>query len=73
MHELELELELELIQTHMTQKPMQRVEVCARCARVALRASQNAKEEAYVAAQKLRFVPRCPDWLHRCFAVLRRR
>ena len=34
------ELELELIQTHMTQKPMLRVEVCTR----ALRASQNVKK-----------------------------
>jgi hypothetical protein len=35
----ELELELELIQTQMTHKPMPRAEVYAR----ALRASQNAK------------------------------
>ena len=35
-----LELELELIQTQMTQKPMLRAEVYAR----ALRASQNRKE-----------------------------
>jgi hypothetical protein len=35
------ELELELIQTHMAQKPLPRV----KCARVALRASQNAKED----------------------------
>ena len=34
------ELELELIQTHMIQKPMLRVEVCTR----ALRASQNVKK-----------------------------
>jgi ribosomal protein L28 len=34
-------LELELIQTHMIQKPMLRVEVCTR----ALRASQNVKKE----------------------------
>ena len=34
------ESELELIQTHMIQKPMLRVEVCAR----ALRASQNVKK-----------------------------
>ena len=37
----ELELELELIQTQMTQKPMLRAEVYAR----ALRASQNRKED----------------------------
>jgi len=36
------ELELELIQTQMTQKPMLRAEVYAR----ALRASQNRKEES---------------------------
>ena len=35
------ELELELIQTHMVQKPMLRVEVCTR----ALRASQNVKSD----------------------------
>ena len=35
------ELELELIQTHMIEKPMLRVEVCTR----ALRASQNVKKE----------------------------
>ena len=35
------ELELELIQTQMTQKPMLRAEVYAR----ALRASQNRKED----------------------------
>ena len=34
------ELELELIQTHMAQKPMLRVEVCTR----ALGASQNVKK-----------------------------
>ena len=39
---LELELELELIQTQMTQKPMLRAEVYAR----ALRASQNRKEDS---------------------------
>ena len=39
---LELELELELIQTQMTQKPMLRAEVYAR----ALRASQNRKENS---------------------------
>ena len=38
----ELELELELIQTQMTQKPMLRAEVYAR----ALRASQNRKEDS---------------------------
>ena len=37
-----LELELELIQTQMTQKPMLRAEVYAR----ALRASQNRKEDS---------------------------
>ena len=37
-----IELELELIQTQMTQKPMLRVEVYAR----ALRASQNRKEDS---------------------------
>jgi len=37
--EARLELELELIQTHLIQKPMLRVEVCTR----ALRASQNVK------------------------------
>jgi hypothetical protein len=36
-----LELELELMQTHMAKKPMLRVEVCARCV---LRASQHAKD-----------------------------
>ena len=36
------ELELELIQTQMTQKPMLRAEVYAR----ALRASQNRKEHS---------------------------
>jgi len=36
------ELELELIQTQMTQKPMLHVEVYAR----ALRASQNRKEDS---------------------------
>jgi len=36
-----LELELELIQTQMTQKPMLRAEVYAH----AMRASQNRKEE----------------------------
>ena len=35
-------LELELIQTHTTQKPMPRAEVYAR----ALRASQNRKEDS---------------------------
>ena len=35
------ELELELTQTHMIQKPMLRVEVCTR----ALRASQNVNKE----------------------------
>ena len=40
--EKELELELELIQTQMTQKPMLRAEVYAR----ALRASQNRKEDS---------------------------
>ena len=35
-------LELELIQTQMTQKPMRRAEVYAR----ALRASQNRKEDS---------------------------
>jgi len=38
----DLELELELIQTQMTQKPMLRAEVYAR----ALRASQNRKEDS---------------------------
>jgi hypothetical protein len=38
----ECELELELIQTQMTQKPMLRAEVYAR----ALRASQNRKEDS---------------------------
>jgi hypothetical protein len=37
-----IELELELIQTQMTQKPMLRAEVYAR----ALRASQNHKEDS---------------------------
>jgi hypothetical protein len=37
-----LELELELIQTQMTQKPMLRAEVYAR----ALRASQNREEDS---------------------------
>jgi hypothetical protein len=37
-----VELELELIQTQMTQKPMLRAEVYAR----ALRASQNRKEDS---------------------------
>jgi hypothetical protein len=37
-----IELELELIQTQMTQKPMLRAEVYAR----ALRASQNRKEDS---------------------------
>ncbi len=37
---LKRELELELIQTHMIQKPMLRVEVCTR----ALRASKNVKK-----------------------------
>ena len=41
---LEFELELELIQTQMTQKPMLRAEVYAR----ALRASQNRKEDSEV-------------------------
>jgi len=39
---LTTELELELIQTQMTQKPMLRAEVYAR----ALRASQNRKEDS---------------------------
>ena len=39
---LAAELELELIQTQMTQKPMLRAEVYAR----ALRASQNRKEDS---------------------------
>ena len=39
---LVFELELELIQTQMTQKPMLRAEVYAR----AFRASQNRKEES---------------------------
>ena len=39
---LPVELELELIQTQMTQKPMLRAEVYAR----ALRASQNRKEDS---------------------------
>ena len=39
---LYIELELELIQTQMTQKPMLRAEVYAR----ALRASQNRKEDS---------------------------
>jgi hypothetical protein len=38
----EREMELELIQTQMTQKPMLRAEVYAR----ALRASQNRKEDS---------------------------
>jgi hypothetical protein len=38
----QIELELELIQTQMTQKPMLRAEVYAR----ALRASQNRKEDS---------------------------
>ena len=38
---LELELELELIQTQMTQKPMLRAEVYAH----AMRASKNRKKE----------------------------
>ena len=38
----DIELELELIQTQMTQKPMLRAEVYAR----ALRASQNRKEDS---------------------------
>ena len=40
--ECPFELELELIQTQMTQKPMLRAEVYAR----ALRASQNRKEDS---------------------------
>ena len=39
---MRMELELELIQTQMTQKPMLRAEVYAR----ALRASQNRKEDS---------------------------
>ena len=39
---LVLELELELIQTQMTQKPMLRAEVYAH----ALRASKNSKEDS---------------------------
>jgi hypothetical protein len=39
-----VEIELELIQTQMTQKPMLRAEVYAR----ALRASQNRKEDSEV-------------------------
>ena len=42
MMRYELNLELELIQTQMTQKPMLRAEVYAR----ALRASQNRKEDS---------------------------
>jgi len=41
MRRLELELELELIQTQMAQKPMLRAEVYAH----AMRASQNRKKE----------------------------
>jgi hypothetical protein len=42
-----LELELELIQTQMTQEPMLRAEVYARALRArALRASQNLKEDS---------------------------
>ena len=41
-HYLSGELELELIQTQMTQKPMLRAEVYAR----ALRASQSRKEDS---------------------------
>jgi len=41
----ELELELELIQTQMTQKQMLRAEVYARALRK-LRASQNRKENS---------------------------
>ena len=40
--EVRVQLELELIQTQMTQKPMLRAEVYAR----ALRASQNRKEDS---------------------------
>ena len=39
-YDINNELELELTQTHMIQKPMLRVEVCTR----ALRASHNAKK-----------------------------
>ena len=42
---LELELELGLIQTHMAQKPVLRVEVCAR----ALRVRSVLREEAWAA------------------------
>ena len=43
---LELELELELIQTHMAQKPVLRVEVGAR----ALRVRSVSREEAWASA-----------------------
>jgi hypothetical protein len=49
MTKIVLELELELIQTQMTQKPMLRAEVYAR----ALRASQNRKEDSVMSSYVL--------------------
>jgi hypothetical protein len=46
------ELELELIQTHMAQKPMLRAEVYAR----ALRASQNVKESGGMGRRAMRLM-----------------
>ena len=46
LHEEELELELELIQIHMAQKPMLRVEVGSR----ALRVRSVSREEAWASA-----------------------
>ena len=47
--QVQFELELELIQTQMTQKPMLRAEVYAR----ALRASQNRKEDSVMSSYVL--------------------
>ena len=52
------ELELELIQTQMTQKPMLRAEVFAR----ALRASQNRKEDSVQRAGSIILPPPPLKW-----------
>jgi len=51
-HLLELELELEVIQTQMAQKPMLRAEVYARV----LRASQNVKESGDIGGRAMRLM-----------------
>jgi hypothetical protein len=58
------ELELELIQTHMTQKPMPRVEVgavsCSRCACVAHKGHARENRGAWASAACKALVCVCP-------------